>query len=108
MIVLGIILRFGPGADILAWGLAVIMMPLSAVFYPVSVLPGWAQAIAHALPTSYVFEGMRSVLAGHAAPWGKLGFALLLDGVYLFGGMAFARSMFGVLRRRGYVTRYME
>ena len=24
------------------------------------------------------------------------------------GGMAFARSMFGVLRRRGYVTRYME
>src|ERR671925_205061 len=35
MIVLGIILRFGPGADILAWGLAVLMMPLSAVFYPV-------------------------------------------------------------------------
>ena len=108
MIVLGIILRFGPGADILAWGIAVILMPLSSVFYPVSILPGWAQVIAHSLPTSYVFEGMRSVLAGHPAPWGKLGIALVLDAVYLVGGMAFARSMFGVLRRRGYVTRYME
>ena len=108
MIVLGIILRFGPGADILAWGIAVILMPLSAVFYPVSVLPEWARWVAHALPTSYVFEGMRTVLAGNPAPWGKLGIALVLDAAYLVGGMWFARSMFGVLRRRGYVTRYME
>jgi ABC-2 type transport system permease protein len=108
MIVLGIILRFGPGADILAWGLAVMMMPISAVFYPVSILPRWAQVIAHGLPTSYVFEGMRTVLAGHPAPWDKLALALALDAVYLLGGLLFARSMFGVLRRRGYVTRYME
>jgi ABC-2 type transport system permease protein len=108
MIVLGIILRFGPGADILAWGIAVILMPLSSVFYPVSVLPVWARVIAHGLPTSYVFEGMRSVLAGHPAPWDKLFVALVLDAVYIVGGMAFARSMFGVLRKRGYVTRYME
>jgi ABC-2 type transport system permease protein len=108
MIVLGIILRFGPGADILAWGLAVLLMPLSAVFYPVSVLPGWAQAITHAIPTSYVFEGMRTVLAGKPAPWGNLMIALALDVVYLIAGMAFARRMFGVLRKRGYVTRYME
>jgi ABC-2 type transport system permease protein len=108
MIVLGIILRFGPGADILAWGLAVIMMPLSAVFYPVDVLPTWAAVLAKGLPTSYVFEAMRSVLAGGPAPWGNLAIAFLLDFVYLAAGMAFARAMFGVLRRRGYVTRYME
>ena len=108
MIVLGIILRFGPGADILAWGLAVILMPVSAVFYPVSVLPQWAQVITHAIPASYVFEGMRTVLAGKPAPWGNLFIALALDGVYLFLGMAFAKRMFAVLRKRGYVTRYME
>jgi ABC-2 type transport system permease protein len=108
MIVLGIILRFGPGADILAWGLAVLLMPISAVFYPVSVLPGWAQVIARGLPTSYVFEGMRAVLAGGPAPWRNLAIAFALDAVYLLAGLAFARSMFGVLRRRGYVTRYME
>lgn len=108
MIVLGIILRFGPGADILAWGLAVLMMPLSAVFYPVDVLPRWAQIITAGLPTSYVFEGMRTVLAGDPLPMRNLVMAYALDAVYLFLGMAFARSMFGVLRRRGYVTRYME
>ena len=63
-------------------------------------------------PSEYVAGAVAwsisKVLAGHAAPWGKLGVALVFDGVYLFGGMAFARSMFGVLRRRGYVTRYME
>lgn len=107
MIVLGIILRFGPGADILAWGLAVLLMPISAVFYPVSALPGWAQAIAQGLPTAHVFEAMRTVLAGGAPPWDRLAIAFALDAVYLLAGMAFARSMFGLLRRRGYVTRYM-
>jgi ABC-2 type transport system permease protein len=107
MVVLGIILRLGPGADILAWGLAVLLMPISAVFYPVAALPGWAQAIANALPTAHVFESMRTVIAGGAPPWDRLALALALDVVYLFAGMAFAKRMFGVLRRRGYVTRYM-
>ncbi len=107
MIVIGIILRFGPGADILAWGLAVLLMPISAVFYPVSALPGWAQAISSALPTSHVFESMRTIIAGGSPPWGKLFIALALDGLYLVLGMWFAKSMFNLLRRRGYVTRYM-
>lgn len=107
LVVLGLILRFGQGADILAWGLAVLLMPLSAIFYPVSALPGWGQAIASALPTAYVFEAMRTVLAGDAVPWGHLWAAFALDGLYLAGAFAFARAMFGALRRRGYVTRYM-
>lgn len=107
MIVLGIILRFGPGADILAWGLAVLLMPISAVFYPVSALPGWAQPVANALPTAHVFEAMRTVIAGGSPPWDRLVFALGLDVVYLAAGMAFAKRMFDVLRKRGYVTRYM-
>jgi ABC-2 type transport system permease protein len=107
MVVVGIILRWGPGADVLAWGLAVLLMPISAVFYPVSALPGWAQAIAQFLPTARAFEGMRTVLAGGSPPWGSLAIAFALDAVYLVAGMAFARSMFGLLRRRGWVTRYM-
>ena len=107
MVVLGIILRFGPGADILAWGLAVLLMPISAVFYPVSALPGWAQAIAQVLPTAHVFEAMRTVIAGGAPPWDRLLLAFALDVVYLALGMLFAKRMFDLLRRRGYVTRYM-
>ena len=107
MIVLGIILRFGPGADILAWGLAVILMPISAVFYPVSALPRWAQVLASALPTSHIFEAMRTVIAGKAVPWNGLYAAFALDALYLTIGLLFARSMFNLLKQRGYITRYM-
>jgi len=107
LFVMGVILRFGPGADILAWGLAVLLMPMSAVFYPVSILPGWAQVIANSLPTAHVFEAMRAVLAGDALPMDRLAAAFALDAVYLAGALAFCRSMFATLRRRGYVTRYM-
>jgi ABC-2 type transport system permease protein len=107
MIVLGIILRFGPGADILAWGLAVILMPISAVFYPVSALPGWAQALASALPTSHIFEAMRTVIAGRPVPWNALYAAFALDALYLTLGLMFANAMFGLLKKRGYITRYM-
>jgi ABC-2 type transport system permease protein len=107
MIVLGICLRFGPGADVLAWALAVLLMPVSAVFYPVEVLPGWAQAVANLLPTAHVFEAMRTVLVGDPAPWGRLVAAMGLNVIYIFGALMFVRAMFKVLRHRGYVTRYM-
>jgi ABC-2 type transport system permease protein len=71
------------------------------------VLPGWARTIAVAVPTSHVFESMRTILAGGPTPWGELGVAVMLDVVYLAAGFAFARWMFATLRRRGFVTRYV-
>jgi len=107
MVVLGLVLRFGNGATILAWGATAFFMPLSAVFYPVSILPGWAQAISAFLPTAQVFESMRTVLAGGRVPWDRLARAFTLDGAFLFGAFWFARAMFATLRRRGYITRFM-
>jgi ABC-2 type transport system permease protein len=41
-----------------------LLLPLTCVYYPVDVLPAWLQALAWALPPTYVFEGMRSLLIG--------------------------------------------
>jgi ABC-2 type transport system permease protein len=60
-----------------------IVSPFAGVFYPVSVLPAWMQAIAAAMPPSNVFEGMRAVVAGEPAPWGKLALGGGLALVYL-------------------------
>ncbi len=38
-----------------------LLLPLTCVYYPVSILPGWLQAIAWILPPTYVFEGMRAL-----------------------------------------------
>jgi len=58
----GVILRYGLGAEELAWSLAFLLLPLACVYYPVSVLPDWLKPIALALPPTHVFEGMRSIL----------------------------------------------
>lgn len=58
----GFILRFGYKIQAFAWAFIFIIYPFSAVIYPVSILPVWAQVFAKMLPTSYVFENMRSVL----------------------------------------------
>jgi ABC-2 type transport system permease protein len=42
-----------------------LIMPISAVFYPVAILPGFLQPVAWALPPTYVFEGMRALLIDH-------------------------------------------
>ncbi|HEX9123623.1 MAG TPA: ABC transporter permease [Actinomycetota bacterium] len=107
LVVIGCVLRFGYAADELTWALAAVVVPFSAVFYPVSALPGWAQAVATLVPPAHVFEAMRGVLAGREAAWGSLWVAAALDVVYLAAGFGFARRMFGTLLRRGFVTRYM-
>jgi ABC-2 type transport system permease protein len=78
-----IVLRLGPASEWLIWPIPMIVSPFAGVFYPVSVLPGWMQAIAAALPPSYVFEGMRAVVAGEHAPWGGLALGGGLALVYL-------------------------
>lgn len=65
LVVSGLVLRHGLGAEGLAWIGVFIMMPFSAIFYPVSVLPEAAQYVAWLLPSAYVFEGMRALVIDH-------------------------------------------
>ncbi len=61
----GLVLRNGMGAESLAWTLMFVLLPLTCVYYPVSVLPVWLQAVAWCLPPTYVFEGMRALMIDH-------------------------------------------
>jgi ABC-2 type transport system permease protein len=107
LVVLGLVLRFGEAVEEMAWAIAGVVVPFAAVFYPLSALPGWARAVGRAMPPAWVFESMRSVLAGRPAGQGQLVIALLLNVVYIAAAGLFAGVMLGVFRRRGFVTRYM-
>lgn len=65
ILVAGLLLRNGLGAESLAWTFMFLFLPLTCVYYPVAVLPGWLQVIAWMLPPTYVFEGMRALLIEH-------------------------------------------
>lgn len=107
LVVIGCVLRFGYAADELTWALAGLVVPFSAVFYPVSALPEWARAIATLVPPAHVFEALRASLTGRPPAWGSVPFAFALAVVYVGAGFAFARAMFRQLLRRGSITRYM-
>jgi ABC-2 type transport system permease protein len=106
LFVIGLVLRFGAGAEALAWGVLFVMLPLSGVFYPIDALPGVLQPIARLLPTTHAFAAARTVLDGGGVPWGRLGLAALAAAGLAVLGLAWVVAMLRVFRRRGYVTRY--
>jgi ABC-2 type transport system permease protein len=58
-----LVLRFGPAAEWFIWPIPAFISPLACVFYPLATLPHWMQGLARVIPPSYVFEGMRQILA---------------------------------------------
>ena len=86
----GLILRQGMGAESLAWLAVFTLSPISAVYYPVSILPHWLQYVSWALPSTYVFEGMRALLfqkvfrADYLVTAGLLDLVLLAAGAWVF------------------------
>jgi ABC-2 type transport system permease protein len=97
----GMIMRVGQSAESFAWAAIFILMPLSGVYYPVSVLPQWLQVVAYCLPTSYVFEGMRSIMIEKVVHWDQLGIAFALAVVYLFIGFQVFLLFYRSARRHG-------
>src|SRR4029077_5028180 len=83
----GLILRHGMGAESLAWTVIFALAPVSCVYYPVSILPGWLQPGAWGLPQTYVFEGMPTVLFQHEFRTDYFFIAIGLDLVYLAIGI---------------------
>jgi ABC-2 type transport system permease protein len=101
-----IVLRFGPASEWLIWPIPSLLSPFVGVFYPLATLPEWMRTIAHALAPSYVFEGMRAIVAGRPAPWASLGVGLGLAGLYLvLACLAFARVYRHAIRT-GLIARY--
>lgn len=97
----GIMVYFGQRLQMLAWITPFLFAPFSAVFYPVSALPIWGQMIAWSLPTSYVFEGMRQVLAGEGFSMHHFWMSLTLNIVFLSGALFFFQRMFEKSRSKG-------
>jgi ABC-2 type transport system permease protein len=107
LLVVGMVLRFGTGAEVLAWGILFAILPLSGVFYPLDALPAVVRPIAAVLPTTHAFAVARALVEGQPMPWGQLSIAALTTLAALAVGLAFVGWMLRLFRRRGYITRYM-
>ncbi len=101
LLVCGLLLRNGLGAENLAWTFMFVLLPLACVYYPVAVLPVWLQPVAWVLPPTYVFEGLRALLADHVFRADLMAEALAIN-LMLFGaGLASFLLLLRSARRAG-------
>src|SRR5439155_23592750 len=94
LFILGIILRLGTRIQALAWGLVLIFQPLTAAYYPLSVMPPALQSIARAFPPTYVFEAARAGLSAPDINWAYAGVASLENVAYFALSLWFFQYMY--------------
>lgn len=97
----GIIIYWGHQVEMFAWMISFLFAPFSAVFYPVNILPAWAQFISWMLPTTYIFEGMRQILSGQPFPYTYMLASFLLNGIFFSAAICFFTYMFKKSRIKG-------
>jgi ABC-2 type transport system permease protein len=105
---IGLVIRFGPSADILAFFIPFLLLPFSAVYYPVSVFPSLLQKISFIIPTRHMFEGMRIAITQGVVPHDSLLWATMLNIVYLLLGYLFLHWMLRLARSKGYLGRLVQ
>ncbi|HEY5020799.1 MAG TPA: ABC transporter permease, partial [Steroidobacteraceae bacterium] len=106
MLASAMVLRLGPASEWLIWPIPALLSPFVGVFYPLSTLPSWMRGIGHLLPPSYVFEALRSLVAGGGYHGDALLLAVALAVLYvLLAAWAFT-AVHRYAVRSGLLARY--
>lgn len=105
LIINGLIFRYGNKIQAFAWSIFYPLQPLTAVFYPLSVLPAPMQKLALMFPLTYIFEGARfKLFTGHShVPY--LIIATVMNLVYFGLAYIYFMKMFARARRSGSFAR---
>lgn len=107
-VVTALILRYGQSVEVLAWSLPFLFQPFGAVFFPLSVYPAWLRGPLQLQPLPHIFEAARALVAGQPLPVDRVGWAFLLDAVYVAAAFAFFGYMFSLARQRGLLLKVQE
>lgn len=104
-IVQACILRFGHTVEVFIWAVATLVQPFSCVFYPLSALPGWAQKVALFLPSTYLFENMRSAMASKTISIDQLALSFGLNFLYFALSIAIFYKTFDHAKAHGTIVK---
>ncbi|MBN1175703.1 ABC transporter permease [Candidatus Woesearchaeota archaeon] len=88
-----------------------LMMLVSGIYYEISILPGWMQAISKISPATYALEGMRKALIegasisslglSHLVPLALMGVIFIPLGMFIFSRAEKIAKKKGQLKRNG-------
>jgi ABC-2 type transport system permease protein len=106
VIACAVVLRLGPASEWFIWPIPALISPFAGVFYPISTLPHWMQWISRVLAPSYVFEGMRAIVAGRGVPMDALLWSAGLDFACIVLAYWLFRRVYRHAVRTGLIARY--
>jgi len=105
-----VVFRLGPASEWLIWPIPAILSPFAGVFYPLATLPHWMHGISYLLPASYIFKGMRKIVAGGtqeaSVEWSSLLLATGLSVAYILLACWFFSRIYRHATRSGLIARY--
>jgi len=108
VVTIGLVVRFGPSADILAFFIPFLVLPFSAVYYAISIFPPILQKVTFILPTRHMFEGMRTVITEGIMPLDNVFWASTLNVVCVILAFLFLYWMLRLARIKGYLSRLVQ
>lgn len=103
MICLQSLAYFGKRADEIGWVLSWFFAPFSGAFYPLEVLPAWAQTVSAWLPMGYAIDGMRHYLMTQEIPWKSIFIAYAMSMLYAGIATLIFAWLFNRAKQRGLV-----
>lgn len=97
----GLVIYKGPKLQQLPWVIIMLWAIISAVFYPLEVLPNFLRFLSQIFPMSYIFQGMRVLLTSGCFSFKYFIISTLLSFLYLMLAIKFFLYMFRLSRQRG-------
>ena len=107
-LVCALITLFGNRAEVFAWSSVNLLLVLAGIYYPISVLPRPAAAVAGAIPLTYFLDAYRAHFGFKSEFAAPVTTGLLLSALYVIGAHWAFRAAIERARRTGLLLKLSE
>jgi ABC-2 type transport system permease protein len=95
------LVTWGNSAQKLVWVMGWFFVPFIGVYYPIEIMPFWAQVIAYCVPMTYMFKVLRVYIQTNTIDFSGLGIGILLTILYIFLALSVIIWSFNRSRKNG-------
>jgi len=95
------LVTWGNSAQKLVWVMGWFFVPFIGVYYPIEIMPFWAQAFAYCIPMTYMFKVLRIYLQSQVIDFAVLGTGILLTIFYFSLAVSIFIWSFNMSRKSG-------
>ena len=99
------VVRFNYRVSFITWTLALLIQPISCVFYPRSILPSFLKLLSWFSPASYLFESMREIILKKQISSFNFYISTFLNIFYLIFSLFFFNIMLKWAKKKGSLSK---